>query len=70
MKHYQDAWLTNLDERTRQSVGVMQKDIQRMMAARSQSVKVPGFRTGRLHTAGLHRLAAGDDRVFAGSTST
>lgn len=35
-----------------------------MMAARSQSVKVPGFRSGRLHTAGLHRLAAGDDRVF------
>jgi hypothetical protein len=64
MKNYQDRWLTDLDERTRQSVGVMQKDIQRMMAARSQSVKVPGFRTGRLHTAGLHRLAAGDDRVF------
>ncbi|MBP2498413.1 hypothetical protein ABID82_005099 [Methylobacterium sp. PvP062] len=64
MENYQDAWLTALDDRTRQSVGVMQKEIQRMMAARSQSVKVPGFRSGRLHTAGLHRLAAGDDRVF------
>lgn len=64
MKAYQDAWLTALDDRTRQSVGVMQKEIQRMMAARSQSVKVPGFRSGRLHNAGLHRLAAGDDRVF------
>ncbi|UIN38324.1 cobaltochelatase CobT-related protein [Methylobacterium oryzae] len=64
MANYQDAWLTALDDRTRQSVGVMQKEIQRMMAARSQSVKVPGFRSGRLHTAGLHRLAAGDDRVF------
>jgi cobalamin biosynthesis protein CobT len=64
MAAYQDDWLTRLDDRTRQSVGVMQKEIQRMMAARSQCVNVPGFRSGRLHTAGLHRLAAGDDRVF------
>jgi cobalamin biosynthesis protein CobT len=64
MANYRDEWVTQLDDRTRQSVGMMQKEIQRMMAARSQSVKVPGFRSGRLHTAGLHRLAAGDDRVF------
>lgn len=64
MDNYEDAWLTGLDDRTRTSVGVMQKEIQRMMAARSQSINVPGFRSGRLHTAGLHRLAAGDDRVF------
>nr|WP_301302399.1 hypothetical protein [Methylorubrum extorquens] len=64
MRVYRDAWLTELDDRTRQSVGVMQRDIERMMQARSQVQKVPGFRTGRLHQAGLHRLVAGDDRVF------
>lgn len=53
-----------LDEDTRHMVGKMQKDIERMMASRSQVLKVPGFRSGRLNSAGLHRLMAGDDRVY------
>lgn len=61
---YQDAWLTSLEDRTRSMVGLMQKEIERMMAARSQVVKVPGYRSGRLNSAGLHRLMSGDDRVF------
>ena len=61
---YQDAWLAKLEEETRHMVGIMQKNIERMMAARSQSVKVPGFRSGRLNSAGLHRLFANDDRIF------
>jgi cobalamin biosynthesis protein CobT len=35
-----------------------------MMAARSQVIKVPGFRSGKLHGGSLHRLKTGDDRVF------
>lgn len=61
---YRDAWLQGLDDKTRHMVGPMQKDIERMMAARSQVVKVPGFRSGRLHSGALHKLPAGDDRVF------
>jgi len=61
---YKDDWLNELEGTTRHMVGVMQKDIERMMAARSQTVRVPGFRSGRLHSAGLHRLVANDDRVF------
>nr|WP_247300586.1 hypothetical protein [Bradyrhizobium sp. 179] len=56
--------VTELDERTGHMVAPMQKDIERMMAARSQVLKVPGFRSGRLHSGSLHRLRTGDDRVF------
>jgi hypothetical protein len=63
-KDYKDAWLTQLDDETLHMVGPMQKDIERMMAAKSHVLKIPGFRSGRLHSAGLHRLKAGDDRVF------
>lgn len=62
--YYKDEWLTKLDEQTRHMVGVMQKDVERMMAQRSQVVNVPGYRSGRLHSAGLHRLTVNDDRVF------
>jgi hypothetical protein len=53
-----------LDTRTNHMVAPMQKDIERMMAARSQVLKVPGYRSGRLHSGSLHRLRTGDDRVF------
>lgn len=62
--YYEDIWLTELEDRVRGMVGVMQKDIERMMAARSQTINIPGFRSGRLHGASLHRIIAGDDRVF------
>jgi cobalamin biosynthesis protein CobT len=63
-RDYRDEWLVELEDATRHLIGVMQKDIERMMAARSQVINVPGFRSGRLHSNGLHRLVAGDDRVF------
>ncbi len=62
--YYQDRWLTELDDKTRHMVGVMQKDVERMMAQRSRVVQIPGFRSGRLHSSGLHRLMVNDDRVF------
>lgn len=61
---YKDTQLVTLENDVRHMVGVMQKDVERIMASRSQVLKVPGFRSGRLHSGGLHRLAAGDDRVF------
>lgn len=45
-------------------IGPMQKDIERMMASRSLVMNTPGFRSGRLHGAALHKLSANDDRVF------
>jgi hypothetical protein len=53
-----------LDDKTRHMVGVMQKEIERLIAARSQTLRVPGYRSGRLHSSSLHRLRVNDDRVF------
>jgi len=61
---YRDDMLPAIEDKIRGMVGVMQRDIERMMASRSQVIQVPGKRTGRLHGAALHRLTAGDDRVF------
>jgi hypothetical protein len=63
-KKYSDAWLKDLDEKTAHMVGPMQKDIERMMAARSLRQKIPGYRSGKLHGAGLFKLSTGDDRIF------
>lgn len=57
-------WVPELEDQTRQMTGKMQKDIERMMASQSHVVKIPGYRTGRLHGPNLHRMFAGDDRVF------
>lgn len=53
-----------LEDRVRHMTGLMQKSLERMMAARSRVAWQAGRRSGRLHSAGLHRLAAGDPRVF------
>ncbi|RWI35459.1 IPT/TIG domain-containing protein [Mesorhizobium sp.] len=57
-------WVPNLEEETRQMTGKMQKDIERMLAAQSQVRNMAGYRSGRLHAPNLHRLIAGDDRIF------
>lgn len=57
-------WVPELEEKTRQMVGRMQKDIERMLASQSHIVRTPGWRSGRLHAPALHRLKTGDDRVF------
>lgn len=43
---------------------VVQKDLQRLITARSLSVMQPGLRRGRINPSSLHRLETGDDRVF------
>lgn len=62
--HYKDEMLVKLDGKTGHMVGPMQKEIERMMAARAQVQNVAGYRSGRLHSAGLYRLRVGDDRIF------
>jgi hypothetical protein len=59
-----DAYIPRLEEEVRSMVGKMQKDIERMLAAQSQVIRNPGLRSGRLHAPNLHRLMAGDDRIF------
>lgn len=63
-RNYEPRMLETLENETGHMVGPMQKDIERMMAARSQIVQVPGFRSGRLHAGSLYRLKNNDDRVF------
>jgi hypothetical protein len=55
---------TPISEEAHKISAVMQKDLQRLIVARSQSYFVPGFRSGRLNGPSLHRLKTGDDRVF------
>jgi len=64
LSSYKDKWLTDLDDKTAHMVGPMQKDIERLMAARSQTLKIPGYRSGKMHGAGLFKLTTGDDRIF------
>jgi cobalamin biosynthesis protein CobT len=52
------------DGATRHMIGPMQKDVERMMAARSVRMNIPGYRSGRLHQGALHKVTMGDDRVF------
>ena len=53
-----------IEQAVAKSTGVLQKDLRRMIAARSQVQRVPGMRRGRLHGPNLHRILSGDDRVF------
>lgn len=61
-------WVVKMEEEVRSMTGKMQKDIERMMASMSQTVRVPGLRSGRLHAPSLHRLKVNDDRVFSKKT--
>jgi len=62
---FDQSHVTRMEEETRAMTGVMQKEIERMMAAQSRIFKVGGQRTGRLNGPGLHRILANDERVFA-----
>lgn len=56
--------LAEIDKQTAKAVGPLQKDLRRLIAAKSQNKRIPGMRRGRLHGSSLHRILAGDDRVF------
>lgn len=54
----------DMEKRVERVSASMQKDLQRIITARSLSHYVPGFRRGRINNSSLHRLETGDDRVF------
>lgn len=56
--------IDGIDQAVAKSTGPLQKDLRRMIAARSQVRRSPGMRSGRLHAPNLHRILSGDDRVF------
>lgn len=56
--------LEPLEQKVAKTTGPLQKDMRRLIAARSQVKRMPGMRSGRLHAPNLHRIMAGDDRVF------
>jgi cobalamin biosynthesis protein CobT len=59
-----DEWLVNMESKIGHMIGPMQKDIERLMAARSAVVRVGGFTSGRVKGNSLHRLMGNDPRVF------
>lgn len=59
-----DIDVEEIEEQVRKVSSVIQKDLQRIITARSQSVFQPGLRRGRLNPSALHRIEIEDDRLF------
>lgn len=53
-----------VEDELRPTIAPMQKELQRLIVARSHAILTPGFRRGRLNPAALHRAPTGDDRLF------
>ena len=60
----QDHPIRTMEEETRSMTGVIQKMLERAMAAKSLCRWHTGYRRGKLHSATLSRLFFKDDRVF------
>ena len=63
-EHVDETYVRRAQEDVKRHVGILQKQLERSVAARSHSRHIPGYRSGRLHGAALYRVATGDDRVF------
>jgi len=64
-RNYNDSMFSSLENKTREMVAPMQKDLERAIQARSQAVWESGLRKGKLNSGSLARLAStGDSRVF------
>ena len=61
---FQAAQFTMLEDQTRGMVGVMQKEIERMMAQRNRVFNVGGQKSGKLNAPGFSRILVNDPRVF------
>lgn len=53
-----------MDDQVRGMVGVMQKEIERMMAQKNRVLNVGGQKRGKLNAPGLYRIIGNDPRVF------
>ena len=59
------APVEKFEKRVAETSSALRKNIERLIAARSLRVNVPGKRRGRIHAPSLHRLRTDDDRVFS-----
>ncbi len=58
------GYVRQRQEEIQKHIGHITKRLQRMIQARSYDRRIPGFRSGKLDGAALHRVPTGDDRVF------
>ena len=61
---YNDEMLESMENQTRQMVGPLQKNLERLVTAQKHSRWNSGLRTGRVNSASLYRLKTGDTRVM------
>lgn len=58
------GYIQRLQDEVATMIGPMQKEIERIMASQSFVLRIPGQRSGRLHSPSLFRVQQGDPRVF------
>lgn len=63
-KNTDSSYVRRRQEDIAKHIGQLTKHLQRIIQARSYDRKIPGFRSGKLDGASLHRVPTGDDRVF------
>lgn len=63
-KNTNTTYVRKRQEDIAKHIGQLTKRLQRIIQARSHDRKIPGFRSGKLDGASLHRVPTGDDRVF------
>lgn len=56
--------ITRMEDGIRDKIGVMQKSLERAMAAKARKAWNPGQRRGRIAPGSLFKTSVGDDRVF------
>ncbi|MCG5512776.1 cobaltochelatase CobT-related protein [Ectothiorhodospira shaposhnikovii] len=61
---WQDDYLKQMDDATSAMVGTLQKNMERLIVAKTQAGWQPGMRSGSVNAASLYRLRTGDTRVF------
>ncbi|EGT88684.1 porphyrin biosynthetic protein [Acinetobacter baumannii ABNIH22] len=63
-RNYKSSFMDDLDRATNKITGTIQKDLERLMVARSARTWENGLRQGKINQASLSRLAVRDDRIF------
>jgi cobalamin biosynthesis protein CobT len=61
----QETDIVDMENRVTKTSGPLRKEIERLIAARSLAIRVPGQRRGTIHPGSLHRIMTNDDRVFS-----
>lgn len=64
----QMSTIQKMDGEVGRIIGVMCKDLERLMVARSRTIKTGGHRSGKLHGSNVWRSVLNDDRVYSRKT--